>query len=260
MTAHLPRITIVTPSLNQGRFIEQTIQSVISQEYPDLEYIIADGGSTDDTVHILEKYSEKIVWYSKKDKGQTNAINNGLRRATGEVLGYLNADDILLPGTLLLIAQSFAEHPDIQWLTGQCTIIDETGKETRSIISLYKNLLLYAHSYPMLFVTNYISQPATFWRTNLLDRCGLLDESLHYVMDYEYWLRLWRTASPFILHRNLAAFRIQRDSKTTSSGHLDRYIEEERRIISQHTGSKILRFLHDAHRLLMTKTYSLINR
>jgi glycosyltransferase involved in cell wall biosynthesis len=260
MTTYVPRITIVTPSLNQGRFIEQTIQSVLSQEYPDLEHIIADGGSTDDTIQILEKYSGKIAWYSKKDRGQTNAINNALRVSTGEIVSYLNADDILLPGSLYLIARSFAEHPNIQWLTGRCKIIDEAGKDTRSLIALYKNLLLYSHSYPMLLMTNYLSQPATFWRKELLDRCGLLDESLHYVMDYEYWLRLWKISSPYVLHQNLAAFRIQSASKTTSSGHLDRYIEEERHIISQHTRSKTWRLLHNLHRLLMTGAYSLLNR
>ena len=224
-----------------------------------MEYIVADGGSTDHTISILEKYSKKIQWYSKKDAGQTNAINNALRMATGEIISYLNADDLLLPDVLPLIARSFAEHPQVQWLTGRCKIIDETGRDTRSMISLYKNMLLYSHSYPMLLITNYISQPATFWRTSLLDRCGLLDESLHYVMDYDYCLRLWKTKPPLVLHKDLAAFRIQRDSKTTSSGHLDKYIEEERRIISRHTESKSWRFLHAAHRLLMTKIYSLIN-
>src|SRR5574341_281396 len=259
MITDLPSITIVTPSLNQGGFVEETIQFVLSQEYPHLEYIIADGGSTDNTINVLEKYSKKLLWYSKKDKGQTNAINNALRMATGEVISYLNADDILLPGSLLLIAKTFAEHPDVQWLTSHCKIIDETGQEIRSIISLYKNILLYSRNYQMLLVTNYISQPATFWRKDLLGRCGFLDESLHYVMDYEYWLRLWKTTPPLILHKNLAAFRIQRNSKTTSFGHLDGYVEEERRIISQHARSKIWRFLHQAHRLLMTKAYALLN-
>ncbi|HEX6270527.1 MAG TPA: glycosyltransferase family 2 protein, partial [Anaerolineales bacterium] len=241
MITNLPSITIVTPSLNQGGFIEEAIQSVLSQDYPHLEYIIADGGSTDHTIHLLEKYSKRIIWFSEKDKGQTNAINRALQMATGEVVGYLNADDLLLPGSLLLVGKSFARYPVVQWLTGQCKIVDETGKDIRSIISFYKNLLLYSHSYHMLFVTNYISQPTTFWRRGLLDRCGLLDESLHYVMDYEYWLRLWKTTPPLILHKSLAAFRIQRNSKTTSSGHLDRYIEEERRIISQHTQSRLWR-------------------
>ena len=255
----LPSLTIVTPSLNQGGFIEETIVSVLSQAYPKLEYIIADGGSTDNTLAVIKKYSSLAKWYSKKDKGQTEAINNGLRMATGEIVAYLNADDILLPGSLLIAAEMFAQHQDVQWLTGQCRIIDENGKDIRSIISLYKNLLLYSCSYRGLLVTNYISQPATFWRRSLLETCGLLDEDLHYVMDYEYWLRLWKTVPPLVLHKDLAGFRIQSDSKTTSAGHLDKYIEEERRIIARHGRSRFWSAMHAAHRLLMTGAYTLLN-
>jgi glycosyltransferase involved in cell wall biosynthesis len=257
--SNLPSITIVTPSLNQGSFIEETIVSILSQQYPKLEYIIADGGSTDNTLDVLKKYSGQVQWYSKKDKGQTDAINTALRMATGEIVAYLNADDIFLPGSLLKVAEIFAQQQNIQWLTGQCRIIDENGKDIRSVISLYKNLLLYSRSYQGLLVTNYISQPATFWRRSLLESCGMLDESLHYVMDYEYWLRLWKTAPPFILHQDLAGFRIQSNSKTTSAGHLDDYIAEEQRIIARHTSSRFWRGLHDAHRVLMTKAYAFIN-
>ncbi len=258
--SNLPGITIVTPSLNQGSFIEETIVSVLSQNYPKLEYIVADGGSTDDTLDVLKQYSEKLQWYSKKDKGQTDAINNAMRMATGEIVAYLNADDILLPGSLFLVAEIFAQQKNIQWLTGRCRIINENGKDIRPTIALYKNLLLYSHSYRGLLVTNYISQPATFWRRSLLEACGLLDEDLHYVMDYEYWLRLWKTAPPFILHKDLAGFRIQSNSKTTSAGHLDEYIEEEQRIIARHGESRFWSAMHSAHRLLMTKAYAFINR
>ena len=258
--ANLPSITIVTPSLNQGSFIEATIASVLSQKYPRLEYIIADGSSTDNTLDVLKKYSEVVKWYSKKDNGQTEAINNGMRMATGDIVAYLNADDILLPGSLFLVAEIFAKQKNIQWLTGQCRIIDENGKDIRPIIALYKNLLLYSRSDRGLLVTNYISQPATFWRRSLMEQCGLLDESLHYVMDYEYWLRLWKTAPPFILHKALAGFRVQSNSKTTSRGHLDGYIKEEQRIIARHTASHFWSVLHDVHRLLMTGAYALINR
>lgn len=255
-----PSITIVTPSLNQGNFIEETIQSVLSQNYPHLEYIIADGGSTDNTLAVLEKYSGQIKWQSKKDNGQTEAINNGLRMANGEIVAYLNTDDILLPGALNQVGSLFARHGNAGWLTGKCRIINEAGKDIRRPISLYKNLLLYSRSRHLLLMTNYISQPATFWRRSLLEKCGLLDETLHYVMDYEYWLRLWKVGPPVVVHKNLAGFRIQSASKTTSAGHSDPYVEEEERIISRHTSSRFWSFVHDAHRALMTGAYTLMNR
>jgi len=258
--SNLPSISIVTPSLNQGSFIEATINSVLSQQYPRLEYIIADGGSTDNTLNVLKKYSDHLQWYSKKDKGQTEAINTGIRKTTGELVAYLNADDILLPGALLTIAEIFTQNAEVQWLTGRCRIIDENGKAIRSLIMLYKNLFLYSRSYHGLLVTNYISQPATFWRRSLLEVCGLLDEDLHYVMDYEYWLRLWQITPPFVLHKDLAGFRIQSNSKTTSAGHLERYIEEEKRIIARHGRSRYWSFMHALHRLLMTGAYALMNR
>jgi glycosyltransferase involved in cell wall biosynthesis len=255
-----PILTIVTPSLNQGRFIEATITSVLDQGYPRLEYIVTDGGSTDNTLEVLQKYSNSLHWISEKDNGQTDAINRGMQMASGGIVAYLNADDILLPGSLALIADLFSRNESVQWLTGQCRIIDEDGKDIRSLVSAYKNLWLYSKSYKALLMTNYISQPATFWRKSLLEQCGLFDESLHYVMDYEYWLRIWKTAPPLILHKDLAGFRIQRNSKTTSAGHLKGYIEEEERIIAQYAPSRFWSFIHDIHRLLMTATYSLINR
>lgn len=260
MNKELPRISIVTPSLNQGDFIEFTIQSVLSQDYPNLDYIVADGGSTDQTLSILNKFNKQITWVSEKDKGQTDAINKGFQLATGKIFAYLNADDILLPGSLNRVANIFVEHPETMWLTGRCRIIGANGKNVRRAIYLYKNFLLYLPSYRLLLVTNYISQPATFWRKELVNRCGFFDTNLNYVMDYEYWLRIWKIASPYIYHQDIAGFRIQRNSKTTSVGHLQDYIVEENRVVEKYSPSRIWCQLHDLHRMLMTKIYSFINR
>ncbi len=260
MSNDFPSISIVTPSLNQGQFIEATIRSVLSQNYPRLEFIVADGGSTDNTLEILKKFGKQIRWFSEKDEGQADALNKGLQQTSGEILAYLNADDILLPSALFSVAEIFSKNPKSLWLTGRCIIIDEHGKKVRSLITLHKNMLLLTRSYKALLVTNYFSQPATFWRSELTKKCGYFDKDLKYVMDYEYWLRLWGVASPYILHKNLAAFRIHKQSKTTSTGHTQSYIGEEQAVIWRYSGSAILRQLHNAHRLLMTGVYSRINR
>jgi glycosyltransferase involved in cell wall biosynthesis len=255
-----PTISIITPSLNQGDFIEKTLLSVLSQEYPNLEYLVVDGGSSDKTLKILEKYNQKIKWISERDRGQTDAINKGLKMTSGSIVGYLNADDLLAPGALWKTAEIFSTHQDAMWLIGRCNIIDEYDQVSRGSITSYKNLLLHVSSFPTLVITNYISQPATFWRRCLIDEFGLFDETLHYVMDYEYWLKLYSKYPPFLTPAYLASFRVHQHSKTTAKGHSTAYIDEEKVIIQRYTKSQALIFLHNAHRALMTLIYSIINR
>ena len=255
-----PKISIITPSLNQGRFIEETIQSVLSQAYPNLEYIIMDGGSSDDTLSVLERYSNQLKWVSEKDTGQTHAINKGLRMASGDILAYLNADDLLLPGTLIKVAQLFMKCPQAMWVTGKCRIINEDNREIRRLITGYKNFWLHFRHRSVLLITDYISQPATFWRADVLNEMGYFDESLHYVMDYEYWLRLYAKYPLVFIPAYLAAFKVHSQSKTTSTGHKDVFIEEEQLILQRYTRSKFMFFLQGAHRWLMTTVYSVINK
>jgi glycosyltransferase involved in cell wall biosynthesis len=255
-----PKISIVTPSLNQGDFLEQTIHSVFSQEYPNLEYIVMDGGSSDNTLDVLRSCSDRVKWVSEKDKGQTDAINKGLRMASGKIVAYLNADDLLLPGTLEKVARAFMDHPETMWVTGRCRIITETGQETRKLITAYKNLWLRVHRSSFLFITDYISQPATFWRASLHNEVGFLDESLHYSLDYEYFLRLNGRYPLAILPDYLAAFRVHSQSKNANAFHRNVYIEEDRIAVYRHTQSKALRTLHNIHRWLMTTVYAVMNR
>ena len=264
MSDHLsspyPKISIVTPSLNQGEFLEQTIHSVLSQEYPDLEYIVMDGGSSDNTLDILRSCSDRVRWRSEKDKGQADAINKGLRIASAEIVAYLNADDLLLPGSLEKVARAFVENPDRRWVTGRCRIITETGQETRKPITAYKNFWLRMHHPSFLFITDYISQPATFWQASLLGELGYLDESLHYALDYEYFLRLNSKYPLVIVPDYLAAFRVHSQSKNANAFHRDVYVDEDRTAVYRHTQSKTLRTLHNIHRWLMTTVYAVMNR
>jgi glycosyltransferase involved in cell wall biosynthesis len=254
------KISIVTPSLNQGEFLEETIRSVLSQEYSNLEYIVMDGGSSDNTLDILHSFSDRVKWISEKDKGQTEAINKGLRMASGEIVSYLNADDLILPGALEKIARTFMEDPDTMWVTGRCRIITESGQETRKPITAYKNLWLRMHHPSLLYITDYISQPATFWRASLLGELGYPDESLHYALDYEYFLRLNTQYPLTILPDYLAAFRVHSQSKNANAFHKDVYVDEDRIAVYRHTQSKTLRTLHNIHRWLMTTVYAVMNR
>jgi glycosyltransferase involved in cell wall biosynthesis len=149
------KISIITPSYNQAEFIERTIQSIFSQNYPDIEYIVMDGGSTDGTVKILKKYSDQIIWKSEKDNGQSDAINKGLKIATGEIVAYLNSDDTYEPGTLKKVADFFQKNPEKKWVYGKCKIINKKDQEIRKWITAYKNLLLKNYSYSKLLSENF---------------------------------------------------------------------------------------------------------
>jgi glycosyltransferase involved in cell wall biosynthesis len=259
MKIQFPKISIITPSLNQVHFIEETILSVLSQDYPNLDYIIIDGGSTDGTIEILHKYTDRLKWHSDKDDSQTQAINKGLRMAGGDIVAYLNSDDILFPGALEKVAEAFQTHPESKWVTGDCIIIDENSKETRHLISIYKKFLLSFKSFHLLLVTDFISQPATFWRKELIDEIGLLDENFFFAMDYDYFLRIWQEYRPLITRDVLAGFRIHQHSKSTSLDNYETYVQEEKMSIRRYTKSQFWLKMHDLHRLLMTTIYSKIN-
>ena len=207
------KITIITPSYNQGQFIEQTIQSVLGQNYSNLEYIVMDGGSTDNTVEILKKYEGKLKWFSKKDKGQSDAINKGLKMATGSVVAWINSDDYYLPGTLQKVANEFEKNTNLKWFTGDYIIIDAKGKEIHSFVRAYKKFFSQFSSISTLSLLNYINQPSTFWRRAFIKQIGYLNESYRYCMDYDLWLRFMKVSPPAIINYPLSAFRIHSASK-----------------------------------------------
>ena len=205
----IPLISIVTPSLNQGNYIRATIDSILSQNYPNLEYWVIDGGSNDETLEILRSYGERIHWVSEADEGQSNAVNKGWLRAHGEILGWVNADDVLLPDALRRVVKSFDDEGTCAVVYGDCFYIDAQGKTLGEYLT-------HPYDYATLLVKaeNFIPQPATFVRQVAAKKVGLLDETLHYVMDFDFWLRLGVHYDFCYLPVPLAALRIHNATKT----------------------------------------------
>jgi len=203
------KISIITPSYNQGQYIEQTIISVLEQNYPNLEYIIIDGGSSDNSVEIIKKYEKQLkYWISEKDNGQSHAINKGFKKATGDIIAWLNSDDIYLPDTLNIVNNIFNKNPDIDIIYGDVINFTEKKEEYYKVSEFKINDFLSRIS---------IHQPAVFWRKKLLNNEGFLDESLYYTMDYDLWMRLFINYKSLKVNLPLAKFRMHNDSKTTSN-------------------------------------------
>jgi len=185
----LPLVSVVTPSYNQGRFIRETIESVLTQDYPNIEYWVIDGGSTDETISILKEYAydPRFHWMCEKDKGQADAVNKGWRRCRGEILGWLNSDDTYLKGALTAQVQALLDHPEVGLVYGDTLFTDEHGR----VVDRYhtrpfdRNRFLHVAAIP---------QPSAFLRRSLVETYGGLDTSLYSALDYEFFLRLmWRT-------------------------------------------------------------------
>ena len=206
---NLPRISIVTPSYNQAQFLERTIISVLNQGYPNLEYIIIDGGSTDKSVEIIKKYEKFLTyWVSEPDKGQSDAINKGFMRTTGEILAWLNSDDMYLPSALFKVANVFKKHPDAALIYGDYIQVDANDRciALKRQPSFDYQVCMYAYTIAM--------QPASFFNRKAFFEVGCIDQNLHYIMDYDLYLRIARHRNVAQVKDYLAAFRIHSASKT----------------------------------------------
>lgn len=207
-----PTISIVTPSFQQGRFLERTIGSVLGQQYPALEYVVQDGNSTDETTAVLRRFDGRLThWASEPDSGQADAINRGFRHTTGEIMAWLNSDDLLLPGALAFVARYFDEHPEVDVVYGDRLMIDDDDSEIGAWI-------LPRHDDVMLTLADYVPQETLFWRRRIWNAVGgSVDDGFHYAMDWELLLR-FREAGARIVHvsRFLGAFRVHDEQKTTA--------------------------------------------
>ncbi|MGQ0601171.1 MAG: glycosyltransferase family 2 protein [Anaerolineales bacterium] len=205
-----PLFSIITPSLNQRAFISHTIESVLAQREARIEFRVMDGGSTDGTRELLHSYGDRLQWVSEPDGGQSAAVNQGWRQAQGEIVTYLNSDDVLLPGALNQVADFFEQFPEVDAVYGDCDYVDERG-------ALIRPYPTQPYNYARLVreAVNYIPQPAMFFRRRVLETEGYLDESLHYLMDFDYWLRLGVRHTLAYLPERLAALRLHTNAKSS---------------------------------------------
>ncbi len=212
---NIPRITIITPSFNQGQYLEATIKSVLDQNYPNLEFIIMDGGSKDNSVEVIRRYKKRLTyWESRPDRGQTHAINKGLAMATGDIINWLNSDDLLSPGALRQLAQAWKSRPDTDILFGDYAAVDAGGD------LVYTRKVAPYHPAALIWGRQLSSQPAVFFSKKLIDRLGPLDESLTFCMDTEFWSRAALNCAVFKQIRSqLGITRVHGDAKTTRLQH-----------------------------------------
>jgi glycosyltransferase involved in cell wall biosynthesis len=207
-----PLISIITPSYNQAHFIEETIRSVILQGYPNLEYIVIDGGSDDGSVEIIQKYAPWITyWVSEKDRGQSHAINKGFARARGDIVAWLNSDDVLNEHSLSIVGRYFSENPGCHFLAGFSEMRNIEGKEVLWTVDTVPQNLTDLLEYSL---GRYLAQPSVFFARSTFNDIALLDEQLHYAMDLDLWLRLAERHDLHVLPRMLSWIRVHENAKT----------------------------------------------
>jgi glycosyltransferase involved in cell wall biosynthesis len=204
-----PKITLVTPVFNSARYIEQTIQSVISQQYPNLDYFIVDGGSTDGTLDVIRKYEDKLTgWSSQPDKGMYDALNRGFAQSSGQVMGWISATDLLHTRSLFLVGSIFRELPQVEWITGRPTGFNEEGMPVD-----VDRLKRWARVRFLAGANRHIQQESTFWRRSLWERAGShVDASRRNCSDFELWVRFFRYAKLYSVDSLIGGFRFHSDS------------------------------------------------
>ncbi len=236
-----PKISIVTPSFNQGKYLEKTILSVLGQDYPNLEYIIIDGGSSDDSVEIIRKYADRLAyWESEPDRGQSHAINKGFARASGEIFGWLNSDDWYHPGALRAVAEAFAANPEAGAVVGAGEMVDEVGKV---LLTSARTSVTTASLYR--WDEEYFWQPSCFFRQGVWNECGPLDENIHYAMDLDFWIKIAKKYEIKTIAASLTVNLSHSMAKTTKDVH--KAIVDSSFVVLRHGGEICARLLLQGH-------------
>ena len=224
-----PLVSIITPSYNQGKYIRQTIESVLSQDYANIEYIIVDGGSTDNTLDVIHDYEGKLTYISEKDNGQSDAINKGFKMAQGDIVAWLNSDDVYEPGCVTRAVEEFEKNPKLGLVYGDGYIIDDAGEKIK--VFEYTQEFDY---WKLVNFWDYIMQPATFFRREELQKAGYLDVNLHYCMDWDLWIKLAAISEVKYIPELLACSREYGETKTSTGG--DKRLEEIIALLQKYSG------------------------
>lgn len=250
------KISVITAVLNGERYIRETVESILGQQGDfELEYIVCDGKSTDRTLSILKEYADRCTVLSRQDSSPQEAINYGMSLAAGDILAWLNADDLYVPGALQRVVEAFRANPDKLWAYGRCSIIDADGNEIRRPVTLYKNVLGYFYSRHLLLCENYINQPATFWRRQIWEAMGGLDTLHKAAFDYLLWLKMAQVSRAIAIPHYLARFR--RHGESISENQFQRQFSEEL-TISRAYGNRIHYFIHWLNMKKITHIYNLL--
>lgn len=228
----LPKISIVTPSYNQGNFLESTIKSVLEQDYPNFEYVVIDGGSKDNSLKIINKYQKKLKYFeSKKDRGQSHAINKGFKKTDGEIMAWINSDDMLRPGTLRLVASIFANFPEIEWLTSLPSTMNADGMQIYlAQPPLYIRSFIKKGWYTKKFM-GFIMQEGTFWRRSIWEKSGGKLAEVPYSMDMKLWQSFAQHSSLYCVQACLASYRLNPNRKNNDNH--KKYYHEMRALVPE---------------------------
>jgi len=227
-----PSVTVVTPSYNQGGFIRATIESVLGQNYPNLEYIIMDGGSTDETAAVVKDYSSRLTFISEKDRGQSHAINKGFQMAHGSIISWLNSDDLYLPGAIHKAVEAWRSNPAAGAVYGEGYLIDRAGNTTSRFLSTEPFNL-----WKLVHLSDYVLQQTVYFRKDVLDHVGYLDEDLHYVMDWDILIRIGMQYPLQYIDEYMGCLREYPEAKSFAGG--GRRASEIRRMLRRHTGRQL---------------------
>lgn len=246
-----PKISIVVPSFNKTKYIGKTLESIITQDYNNFEVIIIDGGSTDGTLKVIEKYAKKypnlIKYQSKKDKGQWDAINKGFAKAKGKILGFINADDVYKKGALKEVARLYQLNIDALWFAGRGEVVDGDGTRIAVWPTRYKNLLLTLNFYLFLLGVNYLMQPSVFITRNAWKRFGPFIGYKNFVLEYDLWLKIARVKMPVTSGKYLSSFRIE--PGTITKKYSSMLLAEDEKILKKYSNNPAVILIHKLHNL-----------